>query len=41
MPNKEPYKTLCLENIDYKLKIINIKKEPDNNNFCIRVILDK
>lgn len=41
VPKKEPYKTLCLENIDYKLKIINIKKESDNNNFGIRVILDK
>ena len=41
VPNKTFYKSICLENINSSLNIINIKKEPDNGNYGIRVILEK
>jgi hypothetical protein len=41
VPNNEYIKGICRENIDNELKIIVIKKEPENQNYGIRVILDK
>jgi hypothetical protein len=41
VPNKTFYKSICVENINSDLNIINIKKEPDNGNYGIRVILEK
>ena len=32
---------MCIKNINSNLKIINIKKESDNKNYGIRVILEK
>lgn len=43
VPNNIFFKNMCKENINSKLKIINIKKETDTNkkNYGVRVILDK
>ena len=41
VPNTEIIKKLCLENINTNLKIINIKKDNESNNFGIRVIPEK
>ena len=41
VPKIDIYQNMCLNNINDNLKIINIKREPDNKNFGIRVILNK
>ena len=41
VPNKSLYKKICEENIDNRLVIINIKKEPVSNNYGVRVIPEK
>jgi hypothetical protein len=41
VPNNDFYKKMCLININSDLKIINMKKESENKNFGIRVILEK
>lgn len=43
VPNNIYFKNMCKENINNKLKIINIKREKETNkkNYGIRVILDK
>ena len=41
VPNIDLYKNMCLDNINNNLKIINIKRETENKNFGIRVILEK
>tara|TARA_B110000259_G_C13698909_1_gene275488 strand:- start:77 stop:448 length:372 start_codon:yes stop_codon:yes gene_type:complete len=41
VPNNDFYKRMCLKNIDSNLKIINMKRESENRNFGIRVILNE
>ena len=41
VPNKEFFKSICIENINSNLKIIKIKREPENKNIGVRVILEK
>lgn len=41
VPNNTYFKSMCVKNINSNLKIINIKKEPETNNYGVRVILDK
>ena len=41
VPNNDFYKKMCLININSILKIINMKRESENKNFGIRVILNE
>ena len=41
VPRNDFFKKLCNENINSFLRIINIKKDPESNNYGVRVILDK
>jgi hypothetical protein len=41
VPNNEFPKSMCIENINSNLKIIKIKREPENKNTGVRVILEK
>ena len=41
VPNNDFYKKMCLININSNLKVINMKKESENRNFGIRVILNE
>ena len=38
VPNDYSIKKICKENIDYSVKIINIKRESESKNYGIRVI---
>ena len=41
VPNNDFFKSICLKHINSNLKIINIKRESDNKNYGIRVILEE
>tara|TARA_B110000238_G_C16107731_1_gene431287 strand:- start:314 stop:685 length:372 start_codon:yes stop_codon:yes gene_type:complete len=41
VPNNDFFKVLCTKNINSNLKIINIKRESENKNVGIRVILEE
>jgi hypothetical protein len=41
VPNNNFFKSMCLKNINCILKIINIKRETENKNYGIRVILEE
>lgn len=41
VPKDQYFNTMCMENINDMLKIINIKRESENNNYGLRVILNK
>lgn len=41
VPNNSFFKSMCFKNINSNLKIINIKRESENKNYGIRVILEE
>jgi len=41
VPNNDFFKSICLKNMNSNLKIINIKRESENKNYGIRVILEE
>ena len=41
VPNNDFFKSICFKNINSNLKIINIKRESENKNVGIRVILEE
>ena len=41
VPNDDDVKSMCDKNINSNLKIINIKRESENKNYGIRVILEE
>ena len=41
VPNDDFFKSMCVKNINSNLKIINIKRESENKNYGLRVILEE
>ena len=41
VPNNDFFKSICVKNINSNLKIINIKRESENKNYGLRVILEE
>lgn len=41
VPNQEFFKSMCIENINSNLRILKIKREPENKNIGVRVILEE